>query len=103
MSQNKSKTNGLPSYKFPPVIEVVCGISFKKIEKLKAPHFGLFWQKLRSDYPKCQHAAPLGFPSKPLDFDVDPEFPFPFPRIWFINEKEDGLIQLQNNMYQPKE
>lgn len=99
MSHNKSKTNGLPSYKSPPVIEVVCGINFNKIKDFKAAHFGLFWQKLRSDYPKCQHASPLGFPPKPPDLDVDPEFPFPLPRIWFINEKENGLIQLQNDRF----
>jgi len=99
MSLDKSKTNSLPSYKTPPVIEVVCGINFKKIEKFKAAHSGLFWQKLRSDYPKCQHAPPLGFPSKPMEFEADPEFPFPLPRLWFINEKEDGLVQLQNNRF----
>jgi len=99
MSHNKSKKNGLPSYKSPPVIEVVCGINFNNIKDFKAVHFGLFWQKIRGDFPKCQHASPLGFPPKPPDLDVDLEFPFPLPRLWFINEKENGLIQLQNNRF----
>ena len=89
MSHDKSKTNSLPSYKIPPVIEVVCGINFKKIAQFKAPHFGLFWQKLRGDYPTCKHASPLGFPPKPPDFEADPELFFPLPRLWFINEKEN--------------
>jgi len=95
-TQTKPK-NSLPDYKKPPVIEVVCGIAFKKIEQFKAPHLGLFWQRLRADYPICQHAPPLGFPPEPSE--PSGEFELPLPRMWFINEKMNNLIQLQNNRF----
>lgn len=97
MKKQTKPKNSLPAYKKPPVIEVVCGIAFKKIEQFKAPHLGLFWQKIRADYPTCQHAPPLGFPPDPSELAAD--FELPLPRIWFINEKMNGLIQLQNNRF----
>ncbi len=97
MMMEKSQTESLPSYKKPPVIEVVCGIVFKKIEYFKAPHLGLFWQKLRSTYPTCQHAPPLGFPPEPSDQAIGLDLPL--PRVWFINEKKNGLMQLQNDRF----
>ena len=43
---NKGVSHSLPDYKKPPVIEVVCGISFETIEKFRGPHLGLFWPLL---------------------------------------------------------
>jgi len=97
MEKHMNHKNSLPAYMKPPVIEVVCGIAFKKIEHFKAPHLGLFWQKVRGDYPTFQHAPPLGFPPEPSESAV--EFELPLPRLWFINEKKNGLIQLQNNRF----
>lgn len=97
MKKQTKPKNSLPAYKKPPVIEVVCGIAFKKIEQFKAPHLGLFWQKIRADYPICQHAPPLGFPPDLSESIAD--FELPLPRIWFINEKMNSLIQLQNNRF----
>lgn len=48
-----------PDFDAPPVIEVVCGIYFKSISNLLAPHFGLLWEKYRDEYPICQEVAPL--------------------------------------------
>lgn len=94
MSRCKNEQSGLPDYETPPVIEVVCGLVFDKIEQLKGPHFGLFWKKVRQDYPKCEHAFPLGF--KPESFDLINNLPS--PRIWFIEKEDNKLIQLQNNI-----
>jgi uncharacterized protein (TIGR04255 family) len=87
----KGESQGFPDYKKPPVIEVVCGISFKAIEKFKGPHYGLFWQKVRKKYPVCEHAPRLEF--TPPDLDLGNYL----PRMWFINEEKNMLIQLQNN------
>ncbi len=100
MSRQESHPKTFPSYKNPPVIEVVCGVDFKRIQQFKAPHLGLFWQKLRADYPICQHAPPLGFPPKPSGPEIEFELPpFLLPRIWFINEQNNGLIQIQNDRF----
>jgi len=86
-----------PDYENPPVIEVVCGITFEPLKGFKAPHFGLFWQKLRNEYPFCQSAPPLGFPPGPVD--TESEFPLPLPRIWFISQDRTSVIQLQNDKF----
>jgi uncharacterized protein (TIGR04255 family) len=94
--------SSLPSYKNPPVIEVVAGVTFNKLEDLLVPHFGIFWQKLRETYPSCQHAPSLDF--RPDRFEVSAgfstePFPLPLPRIWLLNKKQNELIQLQNNRF----
>jgi uncharacterized protein (TIGR04255 family) len=82
----------LPSYKQPPVDEVVCGFTFEPLCDLKIPHIGLLWQKLRNEYPKVQHAAPIARDSSLL---VDDATKLPLPRIWFISKSDNELIQFQ--------
>lgn len=96
MSKRKSRANDFPSYGTPPVIEVVCGIRFTKIESLKVPHFGLFWQKVRDEYPICEHAIPLLSPEGPRTILEADNL---LPRVWLINEKKNGLIQLQSDRF----
>ena len=88
---NKGEPRILPDYKSPPVIEVVCGISYKTIEKFKGPHLGLFWQKVRRKFPICEHAQRLEFVPSQIDFKDY------LPRMWFINKDKNKLIQLQND------
>jgi len=84
----------LPSYETPPVIEVVYGVAFNELDGLKAPHTGIFWSLIRDSYPKVQHAAPAG--PFPRDFDVKN---LPLPRIWFISQDENFLVQLQADRF----
>ena len=85
----------LPSYRNPPVIEVVCGVRFEPITDLKIGHIGSFWERVRKEFPECEHAAPLD-PKPEL---VDPVTGLPLPRVWFINKAGDRLIQIQNNIF----
>lgn len=94
-TKDGNKGRSLPDYGNPPVIEVVCGLVFEKLEKFRAPHLGLFWQKIRNDFPTCQHAPTLGFPPDPPEFFGE----LPLPRVWYINEHDDRLIQLQNDRF----
>jgi len=90
MTQNDFK--GLPNYGNPPVIEVVIGSFFKKLDAMKLPHSGIFWQKIRKDFPKCTHA-----PSLYISALEGGELPL--PRVWFINEDETYLIQYQSDCF----
>lgn len=82
----------LPSYKQPPVDEVVCGFRFEPLPELKVPHVGLLWEKFRDRYPTTQHAAPIGTDgSLPMDQITG----FPIPRVWFISKADNELIQFQ--------
>lgn len=96
-------SKGLPDYGSPPVIEVVCGILFKAIDKLLAPHLGLLWEKYRAEYPICRELPPLapvieylGEPPR-IDFQLA-DVP-PLPRIWFVHEKDNGIIQVQRDRF----
>jgi len=90
---NSSSTGILPSYKNPPVNEVVCGMRFHTPEKLRIPHVGLLWDKFCKDYPNIQHASPIA--AVPGELPVDNTTGLPFQRMWFINESDDQLIQFQ--------
>jgi len=83
----------LPSYKKPPVNEVVFGMRFNSSEQLKIPYIGLLWENFKADYPKVQHVAPITMRAGQLS--VDPATGAPIPRVWFINEADDELFQYQ--------
>ncbi len=83
----------LPSYKNPPVNEVVCGMRFDCPDKLSIPHIGLLWDKFRSGYPIIQHAPTIA--SAKGEIPTDAATGLPLPRVWFINKSDDQLIQFQ--------
>jgi len=85
----------LPSYKKPPINEVVCGVRFDASDRLCIPHIGLLWNKFRTDYPKVQHAPPLA--ARAGQLVVDRTTGLPIPRVWFVNEADDELIQFQTD------
>lgn len=84
-------------YDSPPLDEVASGVIFQPISGLRLPHFGLFWKDLFEEFPRCQHAAPIDFGS-PAMGDAD-GFPVPWPRIWLVSERDDRLIQLQQDRF----
>ncbi len=78
-----------PSYKSPPLNEVSIGLQFQPLEKLKIPHFGLFWDLIRKDFPNVEHAPPI------LKKDMGSVEWLPLPRVWFIDKSDAQLLQLQ--------
>ncbi len=81
------------TYKYPPVTEVICGLVFEPVVSLKVPHYGLFWNEFRGDYPACRHAPPLGFSPSTIDETIG----VPLPRVWFLSKTENELVQLQTD------
>ncbi len=98
-----NKTNEFPSYENPPVIEVVCGVLFKSIESLLAPHLGVIWEKYKSEYPNCQEVPPLTPVIERFEGPAEAQFTFsdkpPLPRIWFIHSDGRGIIQIQRDSF----
>jgi uncharacterized protein (TIGR04255 family) len=90
---NSFPTGALPSYKKPPVNEVVCGMRFHTPDKIRIPHIGLLWDKFRQDYPDIQHAPPIV--TGKGEILIDSETGLPLQRVWFINRLDDQLIQFQ--------
>lgn len=92
---NKVESQSFPDYEKPPVVEVVCGIVFETIKGFMGHHIGLFWQKVREEFPGCKQATRL---------EINPEtetlnLADYLPRAWFVSEKQNTLIQLQDNMF----
>lgn len=95
--KNSFSLGDLPSYKNPPVNEVVCGMRFHPPGKLLVPHIGLLWDKFRDEYPIIQHAHPIASATGLTPVDI--KTGLPLPRIWFINKSEDQLIQFQFDQF----
>lgn len=93
----------LPSYDHPPVVEVVASMSFDRLPAKATVLLGAFWAShLAKSHPNVEehppHIPPIerfgGSTFAPeLAFQFRQEFPS--PRFWFLNEKQDELLQLQ--------
>jgi uncharacterized protein (TIGR04255 family) len=95
----------LPSYKKPPVVEVVWSVQFPKLLWLTAAQTGLFWQLIRKGYPKCEEQAPIERQAEP-EVLLQPRQVFaefltkpPLCRQWFISEDACDLVQLQSDRF----
>lgn len=96
--------DSIVDYEKPPVVEVVCGITFKPLEELLAPQFGLFWQQLREEYPQCREVSPLvhiveTYDAERVDAQVELRNVPPLPRIWFVSKEEHFILQLQRDRF----
>jgi|SRR5688572_4865148 len=83
----------LPSYGNPPLIEVACGVVFRRLDKMKIPHYGRLWERLRDNYPTCEHAPPIEVSPDAVDATTG----LPLPRIWLVGKTGNDLIQIQND------
>lgn len=91
-------------YENPPVVEVVCGITFRPLDGLLAPQIGLFWQRLRDEYPQCREVPPLvpvveTYDGKPVDPQIELRNVPPLPRIWFVSKGKHFILQLQRDRF----
>ncbi len=102
------QTRTLPDYKNPPVNEVVLGVQFDSLEKFNILHPGLFWEKIRDEYPVFSAQPPLAqanelFGEKILARDSTITSTLldvpPLPRCWFLDQPENRLIQLQPDRF----
>ncbi len=94
----------LPEFDNPPVNEVVCGVLFRSVDNLLAPHLGLLWDRFKAEYPSCQEAPPIipiieGFGegaarNKPEFAEIPP-----LPRVWFVHANGNGIIQVQRDRF----
>jgi uncharacterized protein (TIGR04255 family) len=83
-----------PLYRRPPIIEVIYGVRFEPFQNWTIPHTGAFWQTISNQFPRCEHALPIG------DTIIsDSATGLPLPRVWLINETGDRLLQLQSGRF----
>jgi uncharacterized protein (TIGR04255 family) len=88
----------LPDYENPPAQETWLSFQFTPL-KWSIPHFGAFWNEIKTDYPKFEVHPPIG--EFNFQFDaMSPEAVVNFPvRCWFINETDNRLIQVQSTRF----
>lgn len=92
-------TRTLPSYRKPPVTEVVAGVMFDQaIPGFLVPHIGLYWNRVIRDFPEAQHFTPL-MPIGKEPRWLDPFTGLPLPRVWLVSPEKTTLIQIQGDCF----
>ena len=95
----------IPSYKKPPVVEVVWSVQFAELPWLTAAHTGLFWQQILEQYPRCEEHPPIEKKDEPerllqprritAELRIKP----PLCRQWFVSESGNEIVQLQSDRF----
>ena len=83
----------------PPINELVVAIYYVPIQELKSQHIGLYWQRIREMYPRCDQQTVVATPGDPNPFAEAPGEIFPMPRFWFHSGEHPTLIQVQRNAF----
>lgn len=92
----------LPKFGNPPVVEVALSILFDTLPGYRAAHAGLFWQRIRDQFPVTEDLPELPpmveEPSGPANLPPRLEFmERPRVRTWFHSSDRTQLLQLQSN------
>jgi uncharacterized protein (TIGR04255 family) len=97
----------LPDYERPPLVEVVLSVQFSELQGYRTVHAGLLWaDKFRAAYPRVLEKPPLDptfevFAPQPgaAQFQIKQMPGPPVPRLWFMNDDETELVQIQANRF----
>lgn len=97
----------LPDFSSPPVIETVIGVEFSPLKNWGAQHLGLFWSKIREEFPQFETQPPLASSAEGngegAEIATSVIFKLlrksPNLRGWYVNESETTLIQVQNDRF----
>lgn len=84
------------TFESPPVREISLGVSFESLKALRSPHFGLFWSKLRSDFPVVEDKPPV-FTTQGIQ--VLPDDSVLLPRVWLVHKSQNIILQLQHDRF----
>ena len=103
----KSAHQLLPDFGRPPVAEVALSVQFDPVKDMGGPQVGLLWAKFRSEFPKVDEHPPLdqviesfGSPLLPTaDLRLECVDAPVSLRTWFLNERGDELIQVQQDRF----
>lgn len=98
--------DALPDFREPPLQEVALSVQFMPLDALSVPHVGLLWDRFRERFPKTEEHPPIE-PAverfgpaqirEPIQLRVRRRYPT--PRVWFVNESETNLIQIQEDRF----
>lgn len=87
----------------PPVVEVLCGVLFGSLTGLRTAHVGIFWDRIKEEFPLVEEAPPLSPVIERFDpapsFEIEVELSPPLARTWFYRADRRGLVQLQRDRF----
>ncbi len=99
MTKEKEKTD-LPSFRYPPVVEVVVGVQFDEPLNIRTLDVAEIWESLDKkaypDYRELRRLDPI-LPANVVHFEISdaPDF----PRYLFKKSDDTGLIQFQRDRF----
>lgn len=91
----------------PPVHEVAMGVQFLPLRKLRAAHFGNFWDCIKERYPHAEEHFPVSHMVEADQLQSIPrvgvavemgELPL-VPRCWFLSSDKLQLVQVQSDRF----
>jgi uncharacterized protein (TIGR04255 family) len=95
-----------PDYERPPVVETYLGVQFAPLANFSILHFGLYWAKIRENYPTFQVQPSLGRVIEQFGAEkfVQPKLGVelvsaPEVRCWFIEQSGRMLTQVQRDRF----
>jgi uncharacterized protein (TIGR04255 family) len=105
ISRGSDRVHDLPNFTNPPLTEVVLSIQFASLTGLKSAHIGLFWERIRSEYPSVTEQAPIqaAFETFGISTPVPQAIQIatlmspPLPRYWFERPNTPDLLQIQQD------
>jgi uncharacterized protein (TIGR04255 family) len=100
MTENRD----LPSYRKPPINEVVCGVQFEEIPGFSSIHYGRLLQRIAADYPSTEDQPPL---AEVFEVESGREVQMqqgiltipPLRRVWYIDPSGNYLLQVQPSRF----
>lgn len=99
--------SGLPDFQRPPVDEVALSLQFQPIPGFDVPHFGLYWQMVRAEFPRTEIRPPIqnvmeqfgpgaGFSRQQIGLAL---VEVPEIRCWYLDGPGNRLIQVQRDRF----
>ncbi len=99
--------NPTPKFERPPLEEMGMGVQFEPLPNFHAVHFGLFWPRVKAEYPQTEEQAPVPATRESPEFKLSPAATSsiitysvpPLPRCWFLTDDKSELIQVQHDRF----
>lgn len=95
-----------PSYEEPPVNEVAIGLQYAPLTGFLAPHVGLYWDRIRAEFPEIEEQPPIQHVVEPKGGEQPPNgvqvtlmTKPPLPRTWLVTKDGRNLIQVQRDRF----
>jgi uncharacterized protein (TIGR04255 family) len=99
-----SDMSALPSFRKPPVGEVVLGLQFEELDGLDLRHVGQLASRFENKYPRFETQVPLDPAIERFDgprharpVSIEVTEPPLFPRLWLAAATGEEMVQLQKD------